>query len=209
MDLLPFLAVSAVVVLVPGVDLALVTRQVLLRGRAAGLYAAAGIVTGSAVQATAAVLGLSALLAASAGVFLALKLVGAVYLVWLGAQTLWRTRPSAPAPARAPDPARSEPAVHGWRSYWAGVLTNLLNPKIVLFYVTFLPQFVHPGPGAAARTGLLALIFLAVASSWLLIYTALLQRLRSVLIRARVQRWIERVTGAVLVGLGLRLGLES
>lgn len=205
MDLLPFLAVSALVVAIPGVDMALVTQQVLVRGRPAGLLAVAGIVTGSALQAIAATLGLSALLAASQPAFTALKTAGAVYLVWLGTQALWRARRSAR------EPAGSAPAVSGsgWRSFRAGLLTNLLNPKIIVFYVTFLPQFVQPGPGSAARTALLATIFLALASAWLLVYTALLHRLRGVLSRRSVQRRIEQITGVVLVGLGVRVAVEN
>lgn len=96
----------------------------------------------------------------------------------------------------------------GWRSYRSGLLTNLLNPKIMVFYVTFLPQFVDPGPGAVARTGLLAALFLVVASAWLLGYVVLLQRLRGVLSRGAVRRRMEQVTGVVLVGLGVRLAVE-
>jgi threonine/homoserine/homoserine lactone efflux protein len=195
-----------VIVVVPGVDMALVTQQVLVRGRRAGLSAVAGIVTGSGIQAAAATAGLSALLAASEPAFAALKMAGAVYLVWLGAQTLWR--------ARRPEPDATGPRSAGtatpsrWRSYRSGLLTNLLNPKIIVFYVTFLPQFVDPGPGAVARTGLLAALFVVMASAWLLAYVVLLQRLRRVLSRDVVRRRLERVTGVVLVGLGVRLAVE-
>ena len=205
MDLLPFLAVSALVVAVPGVDMALVTQQVLVRGRRAGLLAVAGILTGSALQAAAATLGLSALLAASQPAFTAVKTAGAVYLVWLGAHALWHARRAVTEPV-GPVPTHSGA---GWRSFRAGLLTNLLNPKIVVFYVTFLPQFVDPGPGTAARTALLATVFLALASAWLLVYTALLHRLRGLLSRRSVQRRIEQATGVVLVGLGVRLAVEG
>src|SRR5687767_3100296 len=133
--------------------MAVVSQQVLARGRRAGLGAVAGIVAGSAVQATAAVLGLSALLAASAPVLTAVKLAGAAYLVWLGARALLTAGRAAPPEA---------PAAARGRSFRAGLLTNLLNPKIMLFYVAFLPQFVEPGPGAAARTALLAAVFLGL-----------------------------------------------
>lgn len=202
MELLPFLAVSALVVLVPGVDMALVAQQVLVRGRRAGLLAVAGIVTGSAVQGTAATLGLSALLATSEPAFAAVKITGALYLLWLGVQTLRHARIAA---QEVPDARSPEP---GWRSFRAGLLTNLLNPKITVFYLTFLPQFVQPGPGAIARTGLLAAVFLLLATGWLLVYTALLGRLRRVLTRTAVGRRIERVTGVVMIGLGVRLALE-
>jgi threonine/homoserine/homoserine lactone efflux protein len=201
-DLLPFLAISVVVAVLPGVDMAVVTQQVLARGRLAGLLAVAGIVTGSAVQATAAAVGLSALLAASAPAFAALKITGAVYLGWLGARTLWRARRGAPREADATAPP-------GGRSFHAGLLTNLLNPKIIAFYVAFLPQFVVPGPGAAGRTALLAAIFLTLATAWLLLFTALLDRLRPLLTRAAVRRRMEQVTGVVLVGLGVRLAAEA
>ncbi len=205
MHLLSFLAVSALLVVIPGVDMALVTQQVLVRGRRAGLLAVAGVVTGSALQATAATLGLSAVLAASRPAFTLVKTAGAVYLIWLGGQALWRARRSATQ--HTPPPPTVGGA--GWRTYRSGLLTNLLNPKIIVFYVTFLPQFVDPGPGAAARTALLAAVFLTLASAWLLAYTALLQRLRPVLSRRSVQRHLEQVTGVVMVGLGVRLAVES
>lgn len=203
MELLPFLAVSALIVLVPGVDMALVTSQVLARGRRAGLLAVAGIVTGSAVQGTAATLGVSALLATSEPAFAAVKIAGAVYLLWLGGQALRRSSHASTETVGA----RAAPAA-GWRSYRAGLLTNLLNPKITVFYMTFLPQFVEPGPGAAGRTGLLAAVFLLLAAGWLLTYAALLGHLRRVLTRESVRRRIEQVSGVVLIGLGMRLALE-
>jgi threonine/homoserine/homoserine lactone efflux protein len=206
MELLPFLAVSAVIAVVPGVDMALVTQQVLIRGRRAGLLAVAGIVTGSGVQAAAATVGLSALLAASEPAFAAIKIAGAMYLLWLGARTLWRARRGGPDTSPAGCTQPTDPSA--WRSYRSGLLTNLLNPKIIVFYVTFLPQFVDPGPGAAARTGLLAALFLVIASAWLLLYVVLLQRLRRVLTRGAVRRRVEQVTGVVLVGLGARLAVE-
>lgn len=206
MDLLSFLTVSVVIVLVPGVDMALVTQQVLVRGRRAGLLAVAGVVTGSGVQATAATFGLSALLAASEPAFAAVRIAGAVYLLWLGAQTLWRTR--RPMPELPDAGAHPTAAPSGWRSFRSGLLTNLLNPKIIVFYVTFLPQFVAAGPGAAGRTALLAALFLAVASTWLVTYVALVHRLRRLLDRGAVRRRVEQVTGTVLVGLGVRLAAE-
>lgn len=205
-ELLPFLAVSVVIAVVPGVDMAVVTQQVLVRGRRAGLFAVAGIVTGSGLQATAATVGLSALLAASEPAFMAVKIAGVVYLIWLGAQTLWRAR-HAESAAVCTESAQPVPR-SGWRSYRSGLLTNLLNPKIAVFYLTFLPQFVDPGPGAVARTGLLAAVFVMTASTWLLLYVVLVQRLRAVLSRAAVRRKFEQVTGVVLVGLGVRLAVE-
>jgi threonine/homoserine/homoserine lactone efflux protein len=186
--------------------MALVTQQVLMRGRRAGLFAVAGILTGSGVQAAAAIVGLSALLAASEPAFVAVKVAGAMYLLWLGAQTLWRARRTVPGGLYTESAEPGAPS--GWRSYRSGLLTNLLNPKIVVFYVTFLPQFVDPGPGAGTRTGLLAAVFLVTASTWLLLYVVLLQRLRGVLSRAAVRRRVEQVTGVVLVGLGVRLAVE-
>ncbi len=175
MDLLPFLAVSLLVAVVPGVDMAVVTQQVLGSGRRAGLLAVAGIVTGSAIQAAAATVGLSALLAASAPAFAALEIAGAAYLIWLGVLALWRARRlSGPEITTPTAPARAR------RSFGAGLLTNLLNPKIVIFYVAFLPQFVDPGAGATLRTAILAAVFLTVATLWLLVFTVAVGRLREI-----------------------------
>ena len=184
----------------------LVIRNVIARGRRAGVITTLGICSGLFVHATVSALGLSLILARSAAAFTIAKLAGAVYLSWLGAQSLRRAarvaRPNAAPPmvgdARPSDPARS------WRE---GFLTNVLNPKVAVFYLAFLPQFVAPGDPLLPTFLLLAAIHAALGLVWLSGLAALLEGVRGWFTRAAVRRALEGVSGAVLVGLGARLAL--
>jgi threonine/homoserine/homoserine lactone efflux protein len=179
---------------------------------------------GAVVHATLATLGVSALLVSSETLYLVLRVAGALYLLWMGASILWATRPKKPAPAQqlvtvgggggpepapesAPEPDADEPNV-GRRSFLMGIGSNLLNPKVILFYVAFVPQFVHPGEGAAARTAMLAATFIGLAVAWWIVYILTIDRLHDWLTRPRVQVWIERLTGVILVVLALRLAFS-
>lgn len=203
MDLAGFLAVAAIVVITPGPDMALVMRNTLAGGRPAGLATSLGTCTGLLVHAAAAALGLSAVLLASSRAFTVVKLVGGAYLVVLGVRTLLHARRAAAAPA---DAAIGR-ATSRRTAYRQGVLTNVLNPKIAVFFLSLLPQFVDAGDGFALRLLLLAALFIAIGLAWLTAYTFALDALGGALSRARVRRAISSVTGAVLVGLGVRLAV--
>ena len=197
MELLPFLAVAAVVVVTPGVDMALVTRNALAHGRRAALATAFGINVGIVFWSLAAAVGLAAVVAASAEAFTAVKLAGAAYLVYLGVQALRDAGASADVAVRAQmGPFRQ------------GLVSNLLNPKIAVFFTSLLPQFVDAGAGAPSLLALGAL-FNVLGVVWLVAYGLAVARGRDVLGRPRVRRTVDRVTGTVLVALGLRLGAES
>jgi len=198
LDLAGFFAVAAIVVVTPGPDMALVMRNTLAGGRSAGLATSLGTCSGLLVHATAAALGLSAILLASSRAFTAVKLAGAAYLVALGLLALFRSQ-GGEATGSAPR------GVRPWAAYRQGVLTNVLNPKVAVFFLSLLPQFIEPGEGFTARLLLLAAVFIAIGLAWLTTYTLALDALGGVLSRAKVRRAIERVTGAVLVALGVRL----
>jgi threonine/homoserine/homoserine lactone efflux protein len=200
--LLAFLAIATLVTITPGVDMALVTRNVLRWGLGAGLRTSAGILSGLCVWALLAAVGVAAVVAASATAYTALKLAGAAYLIVLGATTLWRSRARRAAPAEHPLPGRGG-------LYRQGLLNNLLNPKIGIFYTTFLPQFIAPGRSVLGWTLGLAAIHIATGVVWLAFYAWLVARARMVVGRPRVRRTLDRVTGAVLVGLGLRVAREA
>lgn len=210
--MLSFLAVAIVVVVTPGPDFALVTRNVLAGGRVAGFATLAGLLTGVSFHVGAAVVGVSAVLATSATVFTVLKLAGGAYLVVLGVSAIRDARRSRHAPAEEPVPeappvpARRSELVTWWRQ---GFLSNALNPKVALFFVTFVPQFVEPGPGAAARTFALSTLFVAMAATWTAGYVLLLGRARRFLGRPTVRRRLEAVSGAALAAVGGRLLLAS
>jgi threonine/homoserine/homoserine lactone efflux protein len=200
-----FLGIAALVIMTPGQDTALTIRNTLLGGRRGGVATALGIVSGIACWTVAASAGLAALLVASEPVFVGLKLAGAAYLVFLGLQALRRAvRPIA----HDVDSLGSSPLAPQ-RAYQQGLLSNLGNPKIAVFFTSLLPQFV-PGGGASFVTLiLLGLIFATMTLAWLSCYAVVVEKAGNVLRRPRARRAIEAVTGTVLVGLGLRLALTE
>jgi len=203
-QLLAFLAVSAIVIVTPGPDTALTIRNTLIGGRRAGVFTAFGVSGGQATWTLATAAGIAALLAASEPAFLAVRLLGSAYLVWLGAQAL------VGALRRAPGGRRARPRGSGLRSAVAlrqGILSNLGNPKMAAFFPSLLPQFAPQEHAFAALLGL-GLVFSLMTLTWLTAYALVVARAGDVLRRPVIRRVIEAVTGAVLVALGLRLATE-
>ena len=194
------LAVLALLTVSPGADMALVTKITLERGRRAALLATVGICSGLLVHATASALGLSVILATSAEAFTIVKLVGAGYLAYLGLQALRSSfrdvANDGPSPRRGANPLLQ------------GVFSNLLNPKVAVFYLTFLPQFISPGDNVLIRSLAFALAHAVMGIVWLSAYSYAVMRMSHALGGAGVRRWLERVTGGVLIALGARLALE-
>jgi threonine/homoserine/homoserine lactone efflux protein len=206
-ELWSFVGVAALVVIMPGVDMALVARNTLAGGRGAGFRTMAGTLSGLTVHATAAVAGLSALVATSATAFEIVKLAGAAYLIVLGVQTIWATRRGRDAATMPVDPVTHRLRA---RDPWVqGVLTNVLNPKLAVFFVSFLPQFVSEKAAATPQILLLSAVFVAMGAIWLTVYVVALDSLSTVLTRSAVRRRLDRIVGSVLIGLGLRLGLAA
>jgi threonine/homoserine/homoserine lactone efflux protein len=204
--LLPFLVASILVTVVPGADMALVTRQVLIGGPRLAQRTIMGNLTGICVHGAALAVGLSALIVASATAYTVVKLAGAAYLVWLGIQTILAARRPAPAtPDAAPDTAGP---ISPRRAYVQGLVSTVLNPKPALFFLTFLPQFIDPHQPVLAQTLFLTLVHVIVGLVWLTTYAYLVDRARQVLTRDRFRRLLERSTGAVLIALGVRVAVE-
>jgi threonine/homoserine/homoserine lactone efflux protein len=200
--LLAFIGVSVAVVVIPGPDMALVARNVLRNGRAAGFATSAGICAGILAWAVAAALGVSTLLATSAIAFTAVKLAGAAYLIYLGIATLLTHDASVQA-------GSSEPSALPWHRAWLqGLLSALLNPKLGVFFLTLLPQFVAPGDPPAGRALQLAVLFDLIGLVWLMTYSAMLGAVGAALSRPRPRRLIRWLTGTILVGLGARVAVE-
>ena len=194
-ELLAFLGVSAIVIATPGPDTALTIRNTLMGGRRAGIFTAFGVSTGQATWTLAAAAGIAALLAASEPAFLAVKILGSAYLIWLGLQALLAAvRGHRRPPVRAP--RRS--------SFRQGLLSNLGNPKMAAFFPSLLPQFA----GSFSALLALGLAFSAMTLVWLTAYAFVVARAGDFLSRSAVRRAVEAVTGAVLVALGLRLATE-
>ncbi|RDZ29330.1 LysE family translocator [Lysobacter silvisoli] len=201
-----FLLAALVLVLIPGPGTAWILSQAMAGGASRGVRAAFGLETATLIHALAAGLGLSALLATSALAFEMLKYAGAVYLIWLGIKT-WRSGDDA-APAGA-DTAVAPAAVSTSSIYLRSVLTGVLNPKVALFFLAFLPQFVHPERGHVwlqflALGALLSVI--GFCHSVMLSFAAGHVGRR---FAASTGRWKQRVTGGVFIALGLRLAVQQ
>lgn len=203
---LPFLAVVGLLTLTPGPDMALVLRNGLRGGVRVAWWTGLGCCTGIAVYAAATSVGLAAVLAASATAFVVVKLLGAGYLVYLGAMALWHSR-KQPTALAVTDAAA--PALQPGPAFRQGLLSNLSNPKIALIFLTLIPQFVSAGEPAFATTAELAGAFLGMAILWWRLFSLAVGALGRILARNRVRIIIERLTGVVLIGLGLRVAFES
>jgi threonine/homoserine/homoserine lactone efflux protein len=202
-----FVPVAALLIVAPGPDVLLVIRNA-TRSRGAGVATAVGTVTGLLVHATAATVGLSALVAASAKAFMVVKVIGAVYLVLLGGLALWSSRRSAAARPDHHRPNGTAP-LRPSAALRQGVLTNVLNPKVAVFFVAFLPQFIPAGSPTVTSTLLLAAVFITMTAGYLLLLVALTVRAAGVLARPTVRRWLDRLAAAVFIGFGVRLATAS
>jgi len=198
-----FLAACVALNLTPGLDTFYILARSGREGHAAGLGAALGISAGCVVHTLAAVLGLSAILTTSALAFSALKYLGAAYLVWIGLRMLL-----ARQAVRAPAETRGRGFAAAFRQ---GMLTNVLNPKVALFYLAFLPQFIVPhAPHPQLGLLVLGLSFIGTGLGWSLVLALLGARIHRLLQRRpRIGSWMDRACGAALLGFGLRLALQQ
>jgi RhtB (resistance to homoserine/threonine) family protein len=199
-----FVGIAALVILAPGPDTALVTKNALRDGRRAALATSFGVVSGLIAWTLAAALGIAAVVRASETAFTVLKLVGAAYLIYLGVQALRAARRGQVADR----PTRDGPTPQTSRAYRQGLLSNLANPKIAAFFTGFLPQFIAPGVSVTVPFLLLGAIFVAMTLGWLCLYALVASKAGGLLTRPRVRTALDRVTGIVLIGLGLRLVTE-
>ena len=200
-DLLPFLAISVLLIVIPGPDTAVVMKNALFGGRRSGVFAAFGVSIGLTVWTVAAAFGLAALLKASEVAFLVLKLIGAGYLVWIGIQML-RARDFLAEAAGNDRPPGHRKALR------QGLLTDLGNPKIAVFFTSFLPQFVHGGGSPFFPLLVLGGIFAVMTLAYLVVYGVVVGHAADFIRRPRVRKSLDRFTGVVLVGFGIRLAFE-
>jgi threonine/homoserine/homoserine lactone efflux protein len=187
--------------LTPGQDTLYIVGRSVSQGRRAGLLSVMGIASGSVIHTVAAAFGLSAIVATSTLAFVIVKIAGAAYLGYLGVKLMLARSSSAETPTFTPAPA--------WAIYRAGLLTNLLNPKVALFFLAFLPQFVSPTAASRVLSFLfLGAVFIANGTVWCLALvwgaSTISRRLRA---RSSSAIWLKRATGAIFVGLGLRLAV--
>jgi threonine/homoserine/homoserine lactone efflux protein len=201
-----FVAISVLLSITPGPDTALVTRNALVGGRRAGFFTVLGIGLGLLVWTVAASVGIAAILRASEPAFVAVKVVGSVYLVFLGAQAIWAAVGGTGGRIELEGPAtRTLPPRVAFRQ---GLVTNLGNPKIAIFFTSFLPQFAAGDDPSFLALLVLSLSFCAIGLTWLTLYNLGVAKAADFLRRPRVRRLVEGVTGVVLVAFGVRLALE-
>lgn len=201
-----FTVVAFFLTITPGADTMLVLRNALRGGRADGFRTSVGVCSGLFVHATFSALGISIILARSATAFGVVKLVGAAYLVWLGVQSLRRARHRG-ATVVVPEPGVRRVTVG--RSFLEGFLNNILNPKVAIFYLAFLPQFIGPNDPVLAKSLLMAAIHNVMGLVWLGVVASVVDRSRHWIAGSALEQWLGRISGTILVALGIRLALEK
>jgi threonine/homoserine/homoserine lactone efflux protein len=201
-----FLVFAAILVITPGADFAVVTRNTLTAGRRRGRWCALGVASSAATQGILAAAGLGALVVRAQPVFEAIKWAGVAYLIWLGVQAIRSAVRGQYAPLDEGAGAEGRPglALAGWRQ---GYLSNITNPKVLVFYLAVLPQFMHAGAGVGVLL-LFALSHAAMSLTYLMVLTGGLHRARHLLSRRRVRRGLDAASGAALLGFGARIALE-
>src|SRR5262245_59165392 len=205
--LLTFLGLSIVVIATPGPDTALTVRNTFLGGRSAGTFTALGVSMGQVMWSVATSLGLVAVLLASKPIFQALKLVGASYLVYLGIRSLVaavRRSPLADTSGRSPIASRGR-----WAALRQGIINNLANPKMAVFFASVFPQFAPRSENMLSTLLLLGVLFAVLTGLWLSLYAALVARASRLLRGSRVGRAVDAIAGATLIALGLRVAAEQ
>lgn len=197
------IGVLAVLTVVPGPDMAVVTKRAVASSWQDGLRTVGGVVAGLLGWGALTVVGLAAVLAASATAYTALKVAGAAYLVFLGVQSLLRSRRGRSAKTA---PTGASPAAGPW---WTGLVSNLLNPKIAVFYTGLLPGLAPSGWPPHVGMAVLVLLHAALTVTWLGGYVVLLAKTRAFFERPVVRRVMDRITGVVLIGFGVRVATSQ
>ncbi len=202
-----FLGVATVVIITPGPDTALTIRNTLRGGRRGGVLTAAGVATGQVIWAVASSAGIATFLRVFAPVYTVIKLLGVAYLVYLGISSLWQ----AYRGRIAPDPIDTVGAAtaKSRAAYRQGLISNLGNPKMAVFFVSLLPQFAGTDAHPFLLLALLGLAFCTMTFAWLALYSFAVARIGDVLRRSSVRRALDALTGLALIGLGLRVATEA
>ncbi|MFI6802683.1 LysE family translocator [Streptosporangium canum] len=212
-SLLAFTVIALILTVSPGPDTVIVLRTTVSSGRRAGFLAGLGVNLGCYAWGVATALGLTALLAASDVAYTAVRIAGVAYLVWLGVRALWNARRAVPAEAaeaaEAANGTGGGPPVRALAIMRTGFVTNLVNPKVGVIYMTLLPQFVPADVPVLPATLLLVTIHNLLGAAWFAIVVLAASLMRRGLSRPAVRRRMEQLTGLVFIGFGIRLAAES
>ncbi|WP_370222352.1 LysE family translocator [Cytobacillus sp.] len=203
-DFFTFLVLSLFVVMSPGIDTALITKRTIADGRKDGYKMGLGITAGSLVHTFAAAFGLSAILMQSAAAFEIIKYAGAVYLIYLGLSSFISMKKKKDAGIETEVNSDMKKS-----AFKQGLLSNVLNPKVAMFFLTFLPQFVKTGENASQQLIIMGIIYTLLSISWFFIYVYFINYMREWLMSPKVQRVMDKATGLVLIGFGLKLALDK
>jgi RhtB (resistance to homoserine/threonine) family protein len=201
-----FVLMCIFLIILPGPDTAIATKNTLTVGRSGGLKTALGTCCALLIHTSAAVLGLSAIIVKSALLFSVFKYVGAVYLIYLGVKTLWSLKKREEA---ASVEMNTDKQFENTSCFKQGFLTNILNPKVAVFFLTFLPQFVDPGSNTFIPFLIMGITYTVLTSVWFLLYVYLINQISAFMKRPKAQNMIEGITGTILIGFGIKLALEK
>ncbi|MFS0821289.1 LysE family translocator [Bacillus sp. 1P02SD] len=201
-----FVFMCVLLIILPGPDTAIATKNTLTVGRIGGLKTALGTCCALLIHTSAAVFGLSAIIVKSALLFSVFKYVGAIYLIYLGVKTLWALRKKEVAASVEMNTASQ---FENKSCFKQGFLTNLLNPKVAVFFLTFLPQFVDAGSNTFGPFLIMGFTYTVLTAIWFFLYVYLLNQISTFMKKPKAQNMIEGITGAILIGFGIKLALEK
>lgn len=201
-----FVLMCIFLIILPGPDTAIATKNTLTVGKSGGLKTALGTCCALLIHTSAAVFGLSAIIVKSALLFSLFKYVGAIYLIYLGVKTLWSLRRREEA---ATVDVNTKSQFANTSCFKQGFLTNILNPKVAVFFLTFLPQFVDHGSNTFIPFLLMGITYTVLTAIWFFLYVLLINQVSAFMKKPKSQKIIEGITGTVLVGFGIKLALEK
>lgn len=201
-----FILMCILLIILPGPDTAIATKNTVTVGKAGGLKTALGTCCALLIHTSAAVLGLSAIIVKSALLFSILKYVGAVYLIYMGVKALWSLKKKEIA---ASSDINSKRQFGNKSCFKQGFLTNILNPKVAVFFLTFLPQFVDSGSNTFFPFLIMGITYTVLTAIWFFLYVYLINQISAFMKKPKTQNMIEAITGTVLIGFGIKLALEK
>jgi threonine/homoserine/homoserine lactone efflux protein len=201
-----FVLMSVFFIILPGPDTAIATKSTVTVGKVGGFKTVLGTCCALLIHTSAAVLGLSAIIVKSAFLFSVFKYVGAVYLFYLGVKTLWSIKKRVVAATVETNPKCTFVNTSCFKQ---GFLTNLLNPKVAVLFLTFLPQFVDPGSNTFLPFLIMGTTYTVMTALWSFLYVYLINHISAFIKKPKTQNIIEGITGTILIGFGIRLFLEK